>query len=103
MKHRAKGNRAEQDIVKRHKALGIHAARVPGSGGFQNSPDHDVDLYLLGEEAGAFISEVKADQGAVPKTLIKQLGENDLLFIKPDRVGPYVFLPWATWERLLKG
>ena len=99
---RNKGARVERDIVNRHKALGVHAERVPQSGASAYTHDYDVDLYPFGEEAGALVAEVKANQGTLPKTIMKQLGEADLLFLKPDRQEPYVFMPWRTWVRLLE-
>ena len=100
---RNKGARVERDIVNRHKALGVHAERVPQSGASAYTHDYDVDIYPWGEEEGPLVAEVKADQHRIPKTIIKQLGEADLLFMKPDRQEPYVFMPWYVWERLVRG
>ncbi len=99
---RRKGKRVELDIVNRHRALGIHARRTaPLQSSLQNGAA-DVDLYPWGEDAGAIVAEVKGDQQLIPKRLITALGENDLLFLKPDRQEPYVFMPWALYERLIK-
>ena len=99
---RNKGARVERDIVNRHKALGVHAERVPISGASTYTHPYDVDVYPFGLCFEPMVAEVKAEQRAIPKTIIKQLGEADLLFMKPDRQDPYVFMPWATWARILE-
>ncbi len=103
-RHRRKGNRVERELVERHKALGIHAERYPLSGAsrFRGS-GHDVDLYLLGQDAPPLVAEVKARRdGAGFSTLERWLGEFDLLFLRRNNADPLVVLPWRVWAELLK-
>ncbi|MDJ0513114.1 MAG: hypothetical protein QNJ62_06690 [Methyloceanibacter sp.] len=99
---RRKGKRVELEIVNRHKAIGVPAKRTAPLQASAENGAADVDVYPWGKDAGALVAEVKAKQGDLPKTVIRQLGDNDLLFIKPDRKEPYVFMPWATYERLVQ-
>lgn len=99
---RNKGARVEREIVQRHTDLNVLARRVPQSGANNYTHDADVDIYPWGEENGALVAEVKADQRGIPKTVLKWLGENDLLFMKQDRQDPIVVMPWSTYERLVK-
>ena len=103
MKAKAKGARAERKIVALHKEIGVYAEKVAGSGAFTGARGRDVDVYIRGRDEAPMVSEVKAKQGAIPKTLIAQMGDNDLLFIKPDREEPYVFMPWRTYAELVRG
>ncbi|MCZ6665002.1 MAG: hypothetical protein O7B81_06840 [Gammaproteobacteria bacterium] len=99
---RDKGARAEREIVRRHKGIGIHAARVPLSGSAGGRFSGDVDIYLYGANDAPLISEVKArGQGGGFKTIEQWLGENDALFLRRDRTDPLVVLPWRTWAALL--
>ena len=99
---RDKGARIEREIVNRHKAIGVHAERVPMSGASAYTHDADVDVYPFGREAGALVGEVKARK-ALPKMMMDWLGENDLLFCKQDRQEPVVVMPWRVYQRFLKG
>lgn len=101
-----KGRTREQELVRRHKEIGIHAERVAPLQASKNSCPHhgnkwgDVDIYPQGEERGAWVSECKSgDQ--VPKSISKWLGENDALFLRPDRQEWMVVLPWRIWEKIL--
>ena len=99
---RDKGNRAEREIVNRHKAMGVHAQRVPLSGAVGGAYSGDVDIYVDGGEEAPLVSEVKARKsGAGFKTLEGWLGDNDLLFLRRDGQDPLVVLPWETWKRLI--
>lgn len=104
---RDKGARVERYIVQKHKDIGVHAVKVPLSGatGYRNA--EDVDVYPNPSKGRVFttdsplIAEVKAKQSLVPKSLISAMGEADLLFIKPDRQDPYVFMTWETYAELV--
>ena len=81
---REKGARVERYIVKLHEGAGIACEKVSRSG----CPGED--LWIDGQ----FTGEVKGRREA-PKTLVNWLGNNDLLFIKPDRQQPLVVMPWS--------
>jgi Holliday junction resolvase len=99
---RDKGARVEREMVDRHKAIGIHAARVPLSGAAGGRFSGDVDVYAFGADAAPLVSEVKARKdGAGFATLERWLGDNDLIFLRRDRADPLVVLPWSTWQRML--
>ena len=99
---REKGARVEREIVTRHKAIGVHAERVPMSGASAYTHDADIDVYPFGRDAGALIGEVKA-RAKLPKTMLDWLGENDLLFMKQNRQEPVVMMPWRVYEQFLNG
>jgi hypothetical protein len=106
-RQRSKGDRIEREIVQRHVALGVKAARVPLSGatGYQGN-GADIDLYPFGPDAAPFVAEVKArgnEQGRGFKTIETWLADYDVLFLRRDQKEPLVVLPWASWARLLKG
>jgi len=100
---RDKGARRERELVAKHLEIGVHAERVPLSGAAHyRGADHDIDIYIFGEDAGALVAEVKARKsGEGFKTLESWLGENDLLFLVRDRQDPLVVLPWKVWELIL--
>jgi hypothetical protein len=101
---RRKGARVERELVELHKALGIHAERVPLSGAMRYKGNGaDLDCYIFGPEAAPLIGEVKARKaGAGFATIARWLGpDNDLLFLKSNNAEPMVVLPWRTWARLL--
>jgi Holliday junction resolvase len=100
---RRKGARVEREIVERHRALGVHAERVPLSGGahYQGNGG-DVDLHIFPNEK-PLACEVKARKnGAGFTTLDRWLGENDALFLRKNQSEPIVVLPWRTWAALLQ-
>jgi len=100
---RRKGARIEREIVKRHKDINVLARRVARSGVLDRSDEVDLDIFPWGEDFGALVAEVKADQARIPKTVIKWLGENDLLFMRKDgNKDPIVVMPWSTYERLVR-
>ena len=100
---REKGDRAERHIVDLHKKIGVHAERVPLSGATHYQGNGaDVDVYPWGKDNDPLVAEVKADQSMIPVKMVRALGENDLLFLKPDRKEPYVFMPWETYRRLVE-
>ena len=109
-----KGTRIENEIVQRHKALGMQAERVPLSGAAGGSYTGDVVITmkraLHGHETSAvpyknmnLRGEVKArKQGAGFTTLERWLGTNDLLFLKRDRQDPMVVMNWDTYAALIR-
>ena len=100
---RDKGGRVEREIVTRHKAIGIHAERVPLSGAAGGRFKYDVDVYAFGRDEAPLVSEVKARKhGAGFATLERWMGDADILFLRRDRQEPMVVVPWGTWIRLLK-
>ena len=93
---RDKGARIEREIVALHRALGIHAERVPLSGVCGGSFAGDVIIPGIGTV------EVKCRAGGAGfKTIEGWLGDNAALFLRRDRQSPLIVLPWATWERLV--
>ena len=101
-KSRDKGCRVEREIVNLHRAMGVHADRVPLSGAAGGRFSGDVDVYVAGRDAAPLVTEVKARKsGAGFVTLEKWLGENDALFLRRDNASPMVVLPWNVWARLI--
>lgn len=99
---RSKGARREREIVGLHKAIGVHAERVPLSGAAGGHFSGDVAIYIDGLDAAPMVTEVKARKsGSGFVTLEKWLGENDALFLRRDRTEPIIVLPWRTWCRLI--
>ena len=99
---RDKGARRERQLVERHKAMGIHAERVPLSGACGGKFSGDIDIHALGIDQGALVGELKARaNGEGFKTLESWLGDNDAIFLWRDRAEPMAVLPWRTWELLL--
>jgi Holliday junction resolvase len=103
-RHRAKGNRAEREIVEWHKELGIFAERVPLSGAahYQNA-GHDVDVYIFGTDGMPFKAEVKArNNGQGWKLAEKWLGKSHQLFLRRDHARPLVVLSPEAYEELAR-
>jgi hypothetical protein len=100
---RRKGSRVENEIVHAHKNVGIHAERVPLSGGSHyRGEGHDIDIYAFGREAAPATAEVKSrSEGRGFALLERWLGEYDVLFLKRDRQDPLVVVPWSVWVRLI--
>ena len=98
-KPRAKGNRVERHIVALHKDIDVPCCRVPLSGsmaGFKG------DLRI-GEGEDVLRGEVKARaNGQGFRVLEKWLQDNDVLFIKRDRVEPMVVMDWSAYAQLIK-
>lgn len=90
-----KGGRVEREIVKMHEHIGIQAKRVPLSGAAEGFPG-DV---LIGR--GNYLrAEVKSRKNP-PKTMLRWLAKNDLLFIKPDREPPVVVMTWDMYMQFV--
>ena len=87
---RSKGARVERGIAKLHQDAGIPCEKVSRSG--YTGPDLEI--------AGCFAGEVKARREP-PKTLLRWLGDSDLLFVKPDREPPVVMMRWETYAALM--
>jgi hypothetical protein len=104
-KHRAKGNRAEREIVKLHLEMGIKAERYPLSGAshFRGS-GHDIDIYPRDRDC-PLVAEVKARKSGHGFAMQKKwLGEYDLLFLRENLdTQPMVVMPWRTYIELIGG
>ncbi len=102
---RNKGADGEREVVNLHKAMKIHAERVPLSGAMAYQQNgEDVDVYALGRGQASLVCQVKRqkdDRGW--KTLLSQLGEADALFLRSDRGKWHVVLPIESYLRLIRG
>ena len=99
---RDKGARVEREVVNQHRAIGIHAERVPLSGAAGGRFSGDVDIYAFGANVAPLSSEIKARKnGAGFVQLERWLGEHDALILRRDRTDAMVLLPWRSWKRLL--
>jgi hypothetical protein len=96
--------RAEREIVDRHKAINVHAERIPLSGASRyRGSGHDIDLYPFGRDAAPLVAEVKARKNGSGFALLeKWLGEHQVLFLRRNRADPLVVVPWSTWVSLLE-
>jgi len=101
---RDKGARREREFVNLLKKEGIKAERVPLSGACGGSYSGDIRLWLhncgfLPDEE--YVAEVKCRKnGAGFKTINKWLADNDMLFLKQDRIDPMVVLTWDSFLAL---
>lgn len=107
---RDKGARRERELVNLHRKIGIPAERVPLSGATGYPNGHDLDLYPWGIDAGPLCCQVKALNGPRgTKGILDALADADALFLRYDAelgqpaLPPLVVMPFATWERLLRG
>ena len=98
----AKAIEFEREIVDLHKAIGVHAERVPLSGSARyQSKSHDVDIYVAGRDEAPLVAEVKARRNGSGFAVIETwLGEYDALFLRRDHADPLVVLPWRVWTAL---
>jgi hypothetical protein len=101
---RRKGNRLEAEIVDLHKALCVHAQRVPLSGASRfRGYGHDIDLYLFGRDDVPAVAEVKGrENGAGFTTLERWLGDFDALFLGRNHADPLIVPPRRLWARILE-
>lgn len=83
-----KGYRAEAELVRRHADLGIAATRSFMSRGA------DLTIEGVGQ------AEVKA-RAKLPAGISRWLGEQEVLFVRPDRAEPVVLMTWPTYVRLV--
>jgi Holliday junction resolvase len=100
---RRKGLRIEREIVELHRAIDVHAERVPLSGASRYQGNAaDVDIYPFGKDDSPLCCEVKGRKnGEGFATIEKWLSENDVLFLRRNNAEPLIVLPWRTWVRLL--
>jgi hypothetical protein len=56
---RDKGARVEREIVDRHKAIGVHAARAPLPGSANGFFSSNVGVHVFGADAVPLVSEVR--------------------------------------------
>jgi hypothetical protein len=100
---RNKGARVEREIVDAHKKIGVHAERVPLSGGTHYQGNgHDIDIYPFGLDAAPLVAEVKARQDGQGFALLERwIDEYDALFLKRNNTDLLVVLPWRVWRQLL--
>jgi hypothetical protein len=101
---RNKGARIEREIVELHRALGIHAERVPLSGASHyKGAGHDVDVLAFGPDSAPLCGEVKARKnGQGFATISRWVGDNDFLILKQNHADPIVVVPWRVWALLLR-
>ena len=101
--HRRKGDRIEREIVDRHKALDVHAERIPLSGASRfRGCGNDIDIYVFGKAEAPLGAEVKARAGGAGfSTLDKWLSDYDALFLRRNGADPLVLVPWRVWARIL--
>ncbi len=99
---RVKGYKYENDVRKWHVEMGVHAERVPLSGGARyQSGGHDLDVYAFGRDVAPLCCEAKI-RAALPGWLRGWLGDNDVLFMRDNGGETIVALPARTWVRLLR-
>lgn len=99
---RDKGYRYENDVRKWHVEMGVHAERVPLSGGARyQSGGHDIDVYAFGPNTAPLCCEAKIRK-ELPGWLRGWLGENDALFLRDNGGETMVVMSAAGWARLLR-
>ena len=94
---KAKGTKLEKWVVTQLERIGIRARRQPGSGIYDSFP-HDAHFLL---PDGDVIVEAKSWKNGW-RTGDRALGKAQLLVIKRDYAEPCVYMPWDTFERLVK-
>jgi len=98
--NKRKGSNVERIIVKLHNECAIKARRVPLSGAVKG---YEGDIYIPLTKEDHLIAEVKSRKGGGGFTTLEGwLGDNDILFLKRNNRRPAVYMPWATYERLLE-
>ena len=95
---KAKGRRLEKWVTHMLKAVGIRCREQPGSGIYRDFP-HDNWAYIPG--FGPVVVECKSWKTGW-RTGDKAMGEADLLVIKRDYGVPCVYMPWQTFEGLVR-
>ena len=97
---RQKGAEGEREVVQLHRAMDIHAVKVPLSGATGYRGGEDVDIHVDdGEPLRAQVKRQATDAGW--KTILGQLGSACALFFRQDRGGWFVLMPLDTYKRLL--
>lgn len=101
-KSKAKGTRVENLIRDMHLKEGVDAERVPMSGSLGGKYSGDVIVGSI--ENPILRCEVKARKGGKGFAVIEGwLEGNDVIFLKRDRVTPFVAMTWEKYIMLLKG
>lgn len=96
-----KGTGYENEIRDRILGLGLDAKRQPRSGAEQGYPG-DVIFKLPGRE-DYIIAECKRRRGTSGfATIIRWLGDHDILFTRADHDETFVHMPWRTFRRLIE-
>jgi Holliday junction resolvase len=99
---RDKGYRFENDVRKWHVEMGVHAERVPLSGGAKyKNGGHDLDIYAFGKENAPLVAECKI-RAKLPKCWRDWLGENCAVFMRDNNGETMVILPARTWAKMVK-
>ena len=97
---RNKGRRIENELVHKHKDMGVDCERVPlsGSAGGRFAGD-----LVIEHDGALYRAEVKARAtGNGFKTLEGWIGDHDMLFLRRDRAEPMVVLTWRTYAKLME-
>ena len=103
-KAQRKGYVEENNLVNKHKEIGIRAERVPLSGAANHDGNGgDIDLYLFGENGEKTKTEVKARGNGEGFTMLeKWLGDHELMFLKRNRREAMVVVDWPLWVKILE-
>ena len=94
---KAKGARLEKWVRDKLRSIGVPARKQPGSGIYQGFP---ADVYADLPDGPAIVECKSLQHGW--RTGDRMMGQADLLVIKRDRATPCVYMPWSTFERLIK-
>jgi hypothetical protein len=99
---RDKGARVEREIVNAHRAIGLHAERVPLSGASRYQGNGaDIDVHVPWR-SGPLVGECKARGSGEGFAVIERwLGENDFLVLKRNNAPPMYVVPERVWNELL--
>jgi len=96
---KAKGTKAEKELVLALQSIGLEARRQPGSGIYHQDFPHDLEFRIAGDK---FIGECKK-RASLPKMFDDWLGGADVLFMSPDRSPPLrVYMTFDMFVRLAK-
>ena len=103
-----KGTRIEIELKNRLCDAGIPTRRVVGSGAHERLDARlkgDLQIGLVGAHQAEWLltGEVKARRSFSNKVFEGWLGDNDLLLLRADGdKEPRVYMPYATFEKLLR-
>ena len=96
-----KGTRIENLIVKKHNDAGFPCERVPLSGSIGGK--YSGDIVIGGIDSPIFRGEVKARKNGAGFAVIERwLEGNDIIYLKRDRVDPFVAMNWDTYQKLME-
>jgi len=97
-----KGTRIENLIVRLHNDEGLPCERVPLSGSIGGK--YSGDIVIGGIDNPIFRGEVKARKNGAGFAVIERwLEGNDLIYLKRDRVEPFVCMNFTTYKKLMEG